>query len=72
MLFRSQTDQTNKKLKLLWIACGKNDFLLGENKSFIGHLEKSGVKHEWRLTEGSHSWPVWRSYLADFAPRLFR
>jgi enterochelin esterase family protein len=30
------------------------------------------VSHEWRLTPGDHSWPVWRDYLAEFAPKLFR
>jgi enterochelin esterase family protein len=64
--------QTNTRLRLLWIACGKNDFLLPDNHRFIDGLKTAGVKHEWHLTEGDHSWPVWRRYLADFAPRLFQ
>ncbi|MFK5924115.1 MAG: alpha/beta hydrolase-fold protein [Verrucomicrobiota bacterium] len=64
--------KTNEQLKLLWIACGKEDFLLGENKEFVAALNKSGIKHEWMVTEGTHSWPVWRGYLADFVPRIFR
>ena len=63
---------TNEKLKLLWIACGKDDFLLGENEKLTALLEEKSVKYEWHLTEGTHSWPIWRGYLADFAPRLFR
>lgn len=63
---------TNHRLKLLWIACGKDDFLLKRNQDFIALLESNGVRHEWHLTEGNHSWPVWRLYLADLAPRLFR
>lgn len=63
---------TNARLKLLWIACGKDDFLLERNKQLVASLTAKGVKHEWLLTPGNHSWPVWRGYLTDFLPRLFR
>jgi enterochelin esterase-like enzyme len=62
---------TNRKLKLLWIACGKDDFLLKRNEDFIALLKEKQLKHEWLLTDGNHSWPVWRKYLGDFLPRLF-
>ena len=61
----------NKKLKLLWIACGKDDFLLKRNEEFIDTLRQKNVRHTWELTEGGHSWPVWRDYLAAFVPKLF-
>jgi len=64
--------RTNKQLQLLWIACGKDDFLLERNKNFVSKLSEVGVKHVWRLTEGNHSWPVWREYLAEFVPKLFQ
>lgn len=63
---------TNARLKLLWIACGKDDFLLARNQQLIATLQAKGVTHEWHLTAGNHSWPVWRQYLVDFLPRLFR
>lgn len=63
---------TNAKLKLLWIACGEKDFLLERNHQLVETLKSRGVKHEWHETPGDHSWPVWRGYLADFAPKLFR
>lgn len=63
---------TNKKLKLLWIACGKDDFLIQRNEEFITLLKSKNLQHEWHLTEGNHSWPVWRKYLADFLPKLFQ
>jgi enterochelin esterase family protein len=65
-------DATNGRLKLLWIACGKKDFLLERNEQFIALLKEKNLRHEWRLTDGDHSWPVWRVYLADFAPLLFQ
>lgn len=63
---------TNQRLDLLWIACGKDDFLLNRNEQFIEQLKENKIDHEWYLTEGDHSWPVWRRYLADFIPRLFQ
>ncbi len=63
---------TNERLKLLWIACGREDFLLQRNEQFIALLKDRNIRHEWHLTDGNHSWPVWRLYLADLAPRLFR
>lgn len=65
-------DRTNKALELLWIACGKEDRLLDENEELVELLREKDIDHEWLLTEGGHSWPVWRGYLADFAPLLFR
>lgn len=62
----------NAKLKLLWIGVGKDDFLLQRNEQFIAALKEKDIRHEWRLTEGNHSWPVWRLYLTELAPKLFQ
>jgi enterochelin esterase family protein len=64
-------ESTNKKLKLLWIGCGKDDFLLKRNEEFLATLKEKNIRHEWHLTDGAHSWPVWRTYLGEFLPRLF-
>lgn len=63
---------TNARVRLLWIACGKDDFLLKRNQDLVATLRTRGVRHEWLETAGDHSWPVWRGYLADLLPRLFR
>jgi enterochelin esterase-like enzyme len=62
---------TNKKLKTFWIAIGKDDFLLSRNKAFDELLMTKGITHIYKITEGNHSWPVWRKYLAEFAPIVF-
>lgn len=59
------------RLRLLWIAIGKDDFLLEENRRFTALLTARNVPHEYIETAGGHRWTVWRRYLADFAPRLF-
>ncbi len=63
---------TNARLKLLWLGCGKDDFLLRRNEEFVALLERSHIRHEWHLSAGTHSWPVWRNDLAELAPRLFQ
>jgi enterochelin esterase-like enzyme len=63
---------TNARLKLLWIGCGEDDFLKSRNEEFVAALKDKGIGHEWRLTAGDHSWPVWRRYLAEFSPKLFQ
>ncbi|HTR43602.1 MAG TPA: alpha/beta hydrolase-fold protein [Pseudomonadales bacterium] len=65
-------DALNHKLKLLYIADGRDDFLLQRNEGFISLLGVYGIKYDWHLTDGAHTWPVWRNYLVDFAPQLFR
>lgn len=62
---------TNAKLKLLWIACGKDDGLVKNAQALSEVLTKKEIKHQLLITEGNHSWPVWRKYLADFLPLLF-
>lgn len=62
----------NERLRLLWIACGRDDFLLEQNQRFIGWLEEQQVEHEYYSTPGGHGWYNWRLYLSRFLPRLFR
>ncbi|MFA5262920.1 MAG: alpha/beta hydrolase-fold protein [Opitutaceae bacterium] len=57
--------------ELLWLGIGKDDFLLSHNEEMHAWFEKNNVKHTWRLTEGEHSWEVWRSYLTEVLPLLF-
>ncbi|MGE5609975.1 MAG: esterase [Bacillota bacterium] len=61
----------NEKFKLIWIGCGKDDFLIQNNRQFSELLTQRGIRHELVITEGNHSWPIWRRYLAQIAPKLF-
>ncbi|MBK7929691.1 MAG: esterase [Bryobacterales bacterium] len=65
-------DGTNKKLKLLWIACGKDDRAMAGAEQLAELLQKNGIRHTLLKTEGAHTWRVWRSYLAQLTPLLFR
>ena len=69
---RSDPGAANQKLKLLWIAIGKDDFLLARNRDFVKALDELKIRHTSQETEGTHAWGVWRGYLAEFLPLLFR
>jgi enterochelin esterase family protein len=62
---------TDAALRLLWIACGKDDGLVKRSAELSELLKSRGIRNEFQVTEGNHSWPVWRRYLAEFLPRLF-
>jgi enterochelin esterase family protein len=62
----------NKQLKLLWIACGVDDTAMVGARSTHEALQKAGIEHVFLETEGAHHWRVWRRYLRDVAPLLFR
>jgi enterochelin esterase family protein len=62
---------SNGQLRLLWIACGKEDGLLVANQKLGEWLGSKGVKYTWVESAGAHSFRVWRRYLAQFTPLLF-
>ncbi len=62
----------NGQTRLLWIACGSEDFLLNSNRSYRDWLKKQGVQFTYVEPPGGHTWMVWRRNLAEFAPLLFR
>jgi enterochelin esterase family protein len=63
---------TNRKLKVFYVYCGREDTLFDSNKSFHALLDQKGIAHKFVETDGAHVWANWRDYLADFAPRLFQ
>jgi enterochelin esterase-like enzyme len=64
--------KTNKQIDLLWIACGKDDTAMKGAKSLHQALEQARIEHTFLETEGAHHWRVWRRYLRDLAPLLFK
>jgi enterochelin esterase family protein len=64
--------KANQQLRLLWIACGTEDRLIGINRNLRVWLKAQGVKATEIETPGTHTWMVWRRNLAEFAGLLFR
>jgi enterochelin esterase family protein len=64
--------KANDKIRLLWIACGTDDNLIGANRKFRAWLKDKDVKHADVETPGAHTWMVWRRNLAAFTPLIFQ
>jgi enterochelin esterase-like enzyme len=64
--------KANKQIDLLWVACGKEDAAMKGAAALHDALAKAGIKHTFLETEGAHHWRVWRRYLRDLAPLLFK
>jgi len=62
----------NDKIKVFWLATGKDDFVLPSTKASLAMLDQHKVRYSFKETEGAHTWPNWRAYLNEFAPLLFR
>jgi enterochelin esterase family protein len=63
---------TNAKLKVLWIGCGQQDSLFPRSKNLSELLTKHQVKHVFRGIDGVHNYTVWRKFLAEYLPLLFK
>lgn len=46
-----------------FIWCGTDDWLLDSNNRFSAHLNALGVAHEYRTSEGNHSWKWWDMHI---------
>ena len=62
----------NKKFHLVWISCGKQDFLHQANQELAEAFKAKGVNVMYKETEGAHVWSVWRKNLNETAAMLFR
>ena len=68
----SQAELVNEELGLLWVGCGKSDFLFERLTKFFERLKTENVIHIAHISEGGHEWRVWRRYLNEFLPLLFK
>jgi enterochelin esterase-like enzyme len=71
-LFPNLDAKANSDVRLLLIACGSSDELLGVNRSFKEWLKSSGVRFVDVETPGAHTFAVWRRNLVDLVQRLFQ
>lgn len=63
----------NKQFKLFWMAVGQDDTLTGPgDRALTEALKAANINHQFKLTPGRHEWNVWRNYLNEVAPLLFK
>ena len=61
----------NEKLKLLWIACGSKDGLIGVSQGVHQYLKEKGIPHVWHVDSNAHDNTEWDNNLYLFAQHLF-
>ncbi len=63
---------TNRKLKQFWIGCGRQDPAFERNQKLSELLTAHQVRNTFRPTDGLHNFAVWRRFLTEVVPLLFR
>ena len=63
--FENLPEETENKTKW-YISCGDDDHLSPNNAMLHSVLKKKGIEHEFRIQNGAHDWPYWRSVLPEF------
>ena len=58
--------------KLFYVGVGKDDFVYEGVKLLRAKLDEHNFKYIYNETAGGHTWANWRTYLSDYAPRLFK
>jgi enterochelin esterase family protein len=62
-----------KKMNLIWVGVGDQDFALEGNRALSETLTKNGIEHTFVLNKGyRHEWRLWRPQLHEFAQLLFK
>ena len=64
--------QVNEQLDLLWMGCGTEDGAMAGAQRFSDFLQRHQIEHTFRKTPGAHTWIVWRQYLNELAPMLWK
>lgn len=65
-------EDAKKKLKLLWISCGDDDWLISNSKRTHDYLFKKNVPHIYYIEPGVHDFKVWKNGLYMFSQFLFK
>jgi enterochelin esterase-like enzyme len=63
---------TNKKIKLLWLGVGKDDFLYPSAVKFMDLLKEKKIEQKNLITEGGHTWMNARHYLTETLQLYFK
>ena len=67
------SDKVNKLVKVFSISVGDHDPLASVGaKNLTELLNQRGIKNEFHMSSGGHTWINWRQYLNQYAQVLFR
>ncbi len=60
------------KLKLMWLGCGTEDFLIEASRGLDSYLNEQGLEHTTYMPGGGHTWMNCRDYFELTAKELFK
>lgn len=61
-----------QSVKVIFIACGDQDGLIGNSENYHKFLDQNSVSHVWQIEPGqAHTKTVWNRSLYNFAQRIF-
>jgi S-formylglutathione hydrolase FrmB len=52
-------------LPFIYLDCGTEDFLIGDNRNFSALLLERKIPHEYRQLPGGHTWPYWDAQVRE-------
>jgi enterochelin esterase-like enzyme len=61
-----------RRLKLLWLACGRKDGLMRISQGVHAYLKEKDIPHVWHVDGNAHDPTEWKYNLYLFAQRIFR
>lgn len=64
--------ELQKKLKLMWLGTGSDDFLIQASRSLDQYLSEKNLKHTFYNPGGGHTWMNCRDYLELTVRELFK
>lgn len=68
----TNVDMVKQNVKVIFIACGGADGLIGNSENYHDFLDENAVKHVWQIEPGEgHNKTVWNRSLYNFAQRIF-
>lgn len=71
--FEAQLDALARaKPKLYWTGAGDDDIARLQTAALYIEAKAKELPATYKEIPGTHSWPVWRDFLADFSARLFK
>ena len=62
VLIRQHLEQ-KKEIPAIFMACGKDDFLLSKNQKFVSFLRENNVPVHYIEAPGSHEWDFWDTHI---------
>lgn len=71
LMFKLENTKDLTSLPKLYLACGTEDYCMGDNKRFYESITKKGFSDiEFEENPGNHNWTFWDEHIKHFLKRI--